>query len=205
VADYREFFQGRFINFATLDGKPDATLRIRRVTGEDVEGPDGDSAKGPKLVVYFDGDTKPWIPCKTTAACLAAMFETADYDQWAGRQVTLYGDKAVRAFGAVGGIRVRGMPGLREKVTVKVKRPKRKEPDVYVLVDTAPRDTRPPADLDAVLAAEGLTMADLDAWATAHSKPPASGLDAEARAKTARWIIANPAVFGEIRAAKVAP
>jgi hypothetical protein len=167
VEDWREMFGGQYLNAVTL-GPPNAdrTVQIERVAGRDVETPDGEVRR--RVVVHLAG-LKPWLLCRTTAECLSAMWGPA-VKEWAGQAVTLFHDPTVRAGPkVVGGIRVRGAPGLPRPVDVEIAMPKRK-PLKIRLVNTAQKG----ADKPLTLAALGLTRAGVDALLASLGKPPAT-------------------------------
>lgn len=206
MADWRSYFAGRYLSGPVLT--QDLTATIARIESTLVEDPDGGAARE-RMTIYFEGDVKPWLPCKTTGFCVAAMYGDDDAG-WIGKPVTLYFDPTVKVGRDVkGGIRVRGAPGIKP-ITVTVNLPKRK-PLTIRLVDTAPprRDNRPPspASLLDVLTAAGATMAAADAWAVQRGKPPVSSLDDAGQRKTAAWLTgAGSAVLAEIVAmSTVAP
>lgn len=173
---------------------------LRKIT----KGPFGKKGDQPLHIHLVEFTRGPWKPPVTMRRVLREVWGKNPAEWPDGARVELFNDRAV-TFGEdnTGGVRISGMSHLGAKQRDVIVTPRRGKRQTYTLrlIDAA----RPPADLDAVLATEGLTLADLDAWAAAHGKPPASGLDADAKAKTARWIANNPAVFDEIRAAAVTP
>ena len=199
MADWRSYFSGRYLSGPALT--KDTTAVVACVESTLVEDPDGGEARERMIVHFRDNALKPWLPCKTTGFCMAAMYGD-DTDGWAGRPVTLYFDPTVKVGRDVkGGIRVRGAPGIRP-ITVEIKLPKRK-PLTVRLIDTAPQrqeqhPTRP--TLAAVLADAGLTLADLDGWATAQGKPAASSLPPAKQQATADWLAADATRLDTIRA-----
>ena len=58
----------------------------------------------------------------------------------------------------------------------------------------------PTANIERVLEDAGLDLADFDEWARRQSKPTSADLTPEVRAKTAAWLVSNPAKLDEIRA-----
>jgi hypothetical protein len=168
VDDYRRMFGGTYLSAPTL-GQPgeDLTFRIDRVTGRDVETPEGDVRR--RLVVHL-ADAKPWLPCRTTAECMGAMWGPRVAD-WAGREITLFHDPTVRV-GAkvVGGIRVRGAPDLPRPIEVEIPQPRRK-PLKIRLVNTRQGQGQAQAP---TLATLNLTRAGVDALLVSLGKPPAT-------------------------------
>lgn len=140
---FEELYPGRFLKGVTL-AKP-KTIRIISFSGEILESGDDDEEEKkpakPKAIMKFkdrEGDGE-MVVCKTNAALIAAMFG-ADYAQWTGKLITLHFDSSVR-FGKEkpGGIRVLGSPDLPRPLEVKIKRPRRKKPEIYLLQPTGTR------------------------------------------------------------------
>lgn len=134
MPDYEVLYPGRFLKGKTMEGPK--VIRISSLAPTDLEGDDGMEAKAVMRYRSSDGDGE-MVLCKTNAALIAEMFGERDYTKWAGRLVTFHYDPTVR-FGpkAVGGIRVMGSPDLKSKLRVELTRPRRKKPEVYVLVPT---------------------------------------------------------------------
>lgn len=136
---YDELYPGRFTKAATLEHP--ITIRILSLGGEQLEGDDGVKAKGVLRYRTAGPDGKPIegeaVWCRTNAILTAAALGTDDYKAWANRTITIKNDPTVM-FGreAVGGIRVCGSPELKKQIEVKIKRPRRKNPDKYVLHPT---------------------------------------------------------------------
>lgn len=128
---FEELYPGRFLKGVTLAAPK--TIRIAAFVPEALEGDDG--TKKQKAILKYkakDGEGE-MVCCKTNAALIAAMYGT-DHSQWVGKLVTLHFDASVR-FGSEkpGGIRVLGSPDLKQTMTVEIKRPRRKKPDIFVL------------------------------------------------------------------------
>lgn len=133
--DALAMFGGRYLTGPNLptDGR---TLTIAGAGVEDVEDPKTKAVKE-RLVVYFNERVKPWLPCRTTAECLRAIFGTKMTGGWRGRQVTLYHDTTVKVGSAVrGGIRVLGAPSLTEPMDLVVNLGARKPPAKVRLIPT---------------------------------------------------------------------
>lgn len=200
MSDWRSYFAGRYLSGPVLT--EDTTATIAHIESTLVEDPDGGAARE-RMIVHFRNDAlKPWLPCKTTGFCMAAMYGD-DTEGWIGKPVTLYFDPTVKVGRDVkGGIRVRGAPGIRP-MTVEVKLPKRKPLSIR-LVDTAPRrqeqQARPTADLEQVLADAELTVNDLDDWRESNGKGPVADLDDTQRAKLAGWLAQDQIRLEAIRA-----
>lgn len=134
MAHFEELYPGRFLKGPTLS-EP-RTIRIRKLVGEALEGDDG--TKKPKAILKYvgkDGEGE-MVCCKTNAMLIAQMFG-ADHTKWEGKLITLHFDPEVR-FGneKPGGIRVLGSPELTKAMTVRLKRPRRKKEDVFLLQPT---------------------------------------------------------------------
>lgn len=202
MSDWRSYFAGRYLSGPVLT--EDTTATIARIESTLVEDPDGGAARE-RMIVHFRGDSiKPWLPCKTTGFCMAAMYGD-DADGWVGKPVTLYFDPTVKVGRDVkGGVRVRGAPGIRP-MTVEVKLPKRK-PLTIRLVDTAPRRDQqqrqelPTADLATVLAEAELVGADVDRWLASRNKPLIATLTDDKRAHLAGHLAGHPEALDAIRA-----
>ena len=132
---YESLFPGRFIKGAELT-EP-RTVRIVRVYPEHIENDGGGKdLKGIVHIRWSDGEGE-WVLNKTNAILCEACFGTPEIGEWEGRLVTLHFDKTVR-FGreTPGGIRVLGSPELKAEKVVKIKRPRRKQPDTHKLYPT---------------------------------------------------------------------
>jgi hypothetical protein len=78
-----------------------------------------------KGVVFFEGEEKGWVLCKTNAACLAAMFGP-ETNGWIGKRVTLFSAMVSVGKEKKPGIRVRGSADLTAPMPVEIKLPRRK-------------------------------------------------------------------------------
>lgn len=132
--DWRSAFKGTFIAAVEFQGK-EPTLTIRSVELAQVEDEKTKKEKT-KLAVYFKEIDRGWIPCKTAALCLAALFKSNETNTWVGKRVTLFCDPTVQlGRETVEGIRVRGSPDITEPVQVEIKLPK-KRPQVVTMQPT---------------------------------------------------------------------
>jgi hypothetical protein len=193
---WRTFFAGRFLTGPEIAN--DLTVTIARVNETIVEDPDGGAAKRRMQIDFRDEGVKPWLPCVTTATCLDAMYGEM-VEGWVGKAVTLYFDPTIKVGKErVGGIRVRGAPGLGASKRIEIKLPKRK-PIWVELVDTAPRSqgngraqgqsqTAAPKTIEQILADAGATAGQLDAYLVAKGKPPFADQAPEARAQLVTWL-----------------
>ncbi len=133
--DYRALFGGRYLTGPNLptEGR---TLTIAAAGIEDIEDPKTKAVRE-KLVVYFqERGVKPWVPCRTTAGCLSAMWG-AKTGAWKGRAVTLFFDATVKVGKDVkGGVRVLGSPSLTEPMDVSINLGARKPPARVRLIPT---------------------------------------------------------------------
>ena len=149
MPDFESLFPGRFLKKTDIP-KP-TTVRIVSVTSsegllvteDDDEGEKRkEKPKGIMCISYSAGSLGTFqgsevILCKTNAALIAAALGERDFTKWAGHLITLYNCPSVR-FGAArtGGIRVYGSPEMKKAITVEIKMPRRKKPEVYELVPT---------------------------------------------------------------------
>ena len=175
--DYRAFYGGQYLAGPNVP-EEGHTFLIERCAVEEVEevkkkkrGDDGPRKVREKLIVYLR-DAKPWIPSRTAAGCLAAMWGKKTGD-WKGHRVTLFFDASVR-FGAdtVGGIRVLGSPELSDVLKIEVDLGSRKPPARVTLRPTG-RGSAPqpaPPTLDAL----GLTLDGVNALLAEKSAAPAT-------------------------------
>ena len=179
------------------------TARIARITRMA-----GAPKKGDQPVnIYLDGEPLPWRPCLTMRRLLAALWGP-DASKWIGQSLRIYRDDAVR-FGdaAVGGVRI-SHASIERRMVLSLAATKGKK--ATYTVDPLPRDEQRKPEpaavqrptLAAVLEAAGLTIADLDAWATAQGKPAASTLPPAKQQQTADWLSADSSRLDAIRAHK---
>lgn len=177
------------------------TARIVRITRMAGAPKKGDQP----LNVYLDGEPLPWRPCLTMRRLLAALWGP-DASKWIGQTIRLYRDDSVR-FGdaAVGGVRV-SHASIDRRLVLSLAATKGKK--ATYTVEPLPREEQRKPDpatvqrptLAAVLEAAGLTLADLDAWATAQGKPAASTLPPAKQQQTADWLSADSSRLDAIRA-----
>ncbi len=178
MADYREFFAGKYLTGPECKGCP--TFKIARVVREEVEDPEKPKQFRTKLVIHglrVDGKERPWILCKTSAILLARIFGD-DTTGWVGRAVTLGFDESVMVDGRrVGGVRPIGSPELEREVVVDVKLPRRK---------AKPHTLRPTDPLTMTLADLSATPDALSQALAALPTPRTIPTDREGRGKLAR-------------------
>lgn len=190
--DALSMFGGRYLTAANLptEGR---TLTIAGAGVEDVEDPKTKIVKE-RLVVYFNDRVKPWLPCRTTAECLRAIFGTKMTGGWRGRQVTLFNDPTVKVGSAVrGGIRVLGAPSLTEPMDVSINLGARKPPARVRLIPTGDPLAVALAELQATEAALATYLAGLP-------KPATVPTDRSGRAGLAKRLRAAPADSDVIKA-----
>ena len=191
--DYRALFGGRYMSAPDMptEGR---TLTIAGATVEAVEDPKTKQNRD-RLLVYFHERVKPWLPCRTTAGCLAAMWGDRT-SGWTGRRVTLYQDPTVKV-GAkvVGGIRVLGSPELDAPREVVVNLGARKPPARVRLIPTGDPLAVALAELQATEAALGAFLASRPKPSTL---PPAT--DRPGRARWAASLRSQPADSDVIKA-----
>ena len=136
---YDELYPSRFTKGTQLPGP--LTVRIVALGGEELEGEDGTKSKAVLRYRAPGPDGTPvegeMVWAKTNSRLAAAIFGTDDYRAWVGHTITVKHDPDVDMGGErVGGIRVCGSPELKKTITVKIKRPRRKKVEVYVLHPT---------------------------------------------------------------------
>jgi hypothetical protein len=93
-----------------------------------------DGTKKARGVVFFEGTTRGWVMCKTTAQCVAAMFGE-DVAGWTGKRLTLYATEVQVGKERKPAVRVKGSPDLTAPVNVVIKLP-RKKPSTVKLIPT---------------------------------------------------------------------
>lgn len=177
--DWRVAYGGAFLTAVEIP-QAGQTYRIREVWLGDVE---DQKTKQPRtrLHVLLSDMRKPWLPCRTAAGSIAAMFGDKT-GGWIDRAVTLYHDPTVKVGSkAVGGVRVMGSPELVKELRVEVDLGSRKPPAKVTLRPTGrgpasvPSPSRQPAPATApTLADLGLTLAGVDALLQEKGRPPAT-------------------------------
>lgn len=197
--DYRALFGGRYMSAPDMptEGR---TLTIAGAAVEAVEDPKTKQNRD-RLLVYFHERVKPWLPCRTTAGCLAAMWGDRT-SGWVGRRVTLYQDPTVKV-GAkvVGGIRVLGSPELDAPRDVVINLGARKPPARVRLIPTGDPLAVALAELHAAEPA-------LAAYLAGLPQPVTLPTDRAARAAWAQRLRRSPAdsdVIKAIRGSAPAP
>lgn len=198
--DYRALFGGRYMSATNLptEGR---TLTIAAAGIEDIEDPKTKAVRE-KLVVYFqERGVKPWVPCRTTAGCLSAMWG-AQTGGWRGRHVTLFHDTTVKVGkDTKGGIRVLGAPSLGEPMDVVINLGARKPPAKVRLIPTGDPLAVALAELHAAEPA-------LAAYLAGLPQPVTLPTDRAARAAWAQRLRRSPAdsdVIKAIRGSAPAP
>jgi hypothetical protein len=148
MSHYETLYPARFLKKESLP-KP-KTIRILAITATQLEGERGVE---PKVVLKYkaaDGEGEI-VLCKTNAKLIEAALGTPEYETWIGHLITIHNNPNVDLKGKkVGGIRVCGSPEMTKTVTVEIKRPRRKNPEIYKLAPTgknAPKEPEytPPA------------------------------------------------------------
>lgn len=144
MAHWKEMFSGgEYLSGPEFKGKT-FTARIKSVDSTTMEDDDGKKRSLP--IVTWDVAAKPWLMCKKTCYCLAAMFGE-DPAGWVGKRVTLHALMEKVAGSPELCVRVKGGPDLPKAITIKVKMP-RKKPETITLVPTgktaAPAAAAPP-------------------------------------------------------------
>jgi hypothetical protein len=132
------------------------TITIIRVTAGNAEQP---------VAVHYEGDNKPWYPCKSMRRVLVAAWG-ADASAYVGRRVTLVRDPEVMYGGIkVGGIRISHLSDLDSPLSIAltVTRQKRAPYKVQPLPAAASATEDPAAGALRACQARGLTAAGLAA------------------------------------------
>lgn len=153
------------------------------------------------LAIAISGGHMPFRPCKSMRRLIAAAWGV-DARAWAGRWLTLYRDDSVKWGGVeVGGVRISHMSHLDEPVMhLKLSATRGKKASYEVRRLDAPTNAgTPTAKLEDLLADEGLTEADVDAWRASNGKGPVAELTSPQRAQFAAWLASNPGRVAEIR------
>jgi hypothetical protein len=133
--DLETLFPSRFTKGISLE-RP-ITIRLMSITGEPLEGDDGDTKVKAILKYRCATGEAELVLNKTNALLIAACLETRDYTAWSGHTVTIgYDPTVMLGREKVGGIRVVGSPELKKAIRVEIKRPRRKRPEVYTLTPT---------------------------------------------------------------------
>jgi hypothetical protein len=134
MADYETLYPGRFLKKEVLAAPK--VIRILSVTKTDLEGERGIESKVVVKYKAADGEGEA-IWNKTNAALAAIALNERDYEKWVGRLITIHNNPNVDLKGqCVGGIRVCGSPEMKAPKRVEIKRPRRKNPEVYQLSPT---------------------------------------------------------------------
>ncbi len=127
-------FGGRYLTGPDLpvEGR---TLTIDRALVEAVTDPKTGQDRD-RLVIYFAERVKPWLPCRTTAGCLDALWGPR-VSAWRGQPITLYHDRDVKVGAKViGGVRVLGSPVLEAPRDLQIHLGARKPPARVRLLPT---------------------------------------------------------------------
>jgi hypothetical protein len=104
--NYLKFFPSKYINAADLDGQDDILVTIRTLGQEEVQNSEGGSEQKP--VLLFENSEKRLILNRTNAETVAGLYG-GNIDHWAGKQILLFIEKDVFAFGKKWDvIRIRG-------------------------------------------------------------------------------------------------
>ena len=183
VVSWRKFFGGSYLTADALKESGPVTLTIRDYAREELTDPKTEEIRV-KLVLYFEEDPRGLVLNKTTALCMDAMFGE-DVRGWVGNGLTLYCDPSVKVGrNVVGGVRIKGSPDIPARTMVRVKLPKRRAQELTMEV-TAPS---PFGALMGVLADNGLTRDDFDAWAVAAGRSPVSAMSLVQMGGAATWL-----------------
>ena len=94
--NYQKFFPSKYINAADLDGQEDVLVTVRALGEEEIQNPEGGTEQKP--VLRFENAAKGLILNRTNADTIAGLYG-ADIEHWTGKQILLFVEKGVHAFG----------------------------------------------------------------------------------------------------------
>jgi hypothetical protein len=181
------------VNADNLLGAP-ITVQILGVKVGDGEQP---------VSIKISGGHMVWRPCKTSRRILVAVWG-ADAAKWVGRWVRLFRDETVKWAGVeVGGIRIDAVSHIDQpmNLSLAVSKKVKATHKVGVLRPNEQKNAGPAtADLDAYLAEQKLTRADVDRWRATAGKQPLDTLNDSERAQVAAWLAADSKRLDAIRA-----
>lgn len=127
---WQTMFKGTYISATEFDGKK-PTVTIKKITKQELESEDGQ--KKEKMTIWFENWTRGFVPSKTVAMCIAAMWGD-QIEGWIGKRITLYATQVKLGKKMVPGIRVLGSPDLKSNIQVEIKLPKKKAEHVTLMV-----------------------------------------------------------------------
>ena len=146
-------------------------------------------------VVWFDEDERGLVVNVSLGQILRAMFGL-NLQDWAGKRLELYNDTTVRGKSgkAVGGIRIKSSPDIRQDVVVLAGQSPFSRGTEYTIKAAS---TQTASDTDSVgdgdplrraLREHQLTVADFNQWAAANGKPSVDKFHQRGRDQAASWI-----------------
>ena len=96
---FEKLFPSRFVRASDIEDKGEVHLTVRGVRVEDVHNRENNT-KEQKPILYFFGSNKGLVLNRTNAETIAKL-HGPDTEQWAGKRISLYVERGVRAFGRV--------------------------------------------------------------------------------------------------------
>lgn len=93
---YKDYFQSNTLQDNAFDSASDTVVTITKVNVQSLQTKDG---KQDHLCAMLDGYEKPLRINKTIAKNIAKALKTPDVTQWVGKQITIYIEQGLRAFG----------------------------------------------------------------------------------------------------------
>lgn len=148
-------------------------------------------------VVWFNEDERGLVVNVSLGQILREMFGL-NLEDWAGKRLELYNDTSVRGKSgkAVGGIRIKSSPDIRQDVVVLAgQSPFSRGTEYTIKAASTPTttDTDSVGDGDPLrraLREHKLTVADFNQWAAANGKPSVDKFHKRGRDQAASWISA---------------
>ena len=96
---WKKQFNYDYLGSYSLDGKREVTVTITKLDTDKVTGQQG--RKEDCFVVFFKEFDKPMILNRTNAKAIEKVASSGLIQDWVGKQVTLYVENGVKAFGEV--------------------------------------------------------------------------------------------------------
>ena len=113
---WKKQFNYEYLGSYSLDGKKEIVVTISKLAQEQVTGQQG--RKEDCFVVYFKEFDKGMILNRTNARAIEKVAGSGLIEDWKGKQVTLYVEKGVKAFGdVVDALRIRDKKVVLKQMT----------------------------------------------------------------------------------------
>lgn len=143
-------------------------------------------------VVWFDEDERGLVVNVSLGQILREMFGL-ELQEWVGKRLELYNDTTVRGKSgkAVGGIRIKSSPDIRQDVVVLAGQSPFSRGTEYTVKAVAGPVGEDPGSNDTLrdaLESVGLSVSQFDRWAASAGKPAADQLHARGQKQAAGWI-----------------